>query len=201
LENPSLWKLTDFGISVLTTGYMMATRDNRGTDEYTAPEILHAQRDVPTYWNAVDIFGIGLILHELFTGHRVFYSRADAMKYPPIIPQLYYCPLIPVVGPFTPVSEVASAYATQVVLTPFDHIDDNVRIQLAEFWDAVKSMELTNKAFLGEVNSTIKSRLEEINTLLRAMLDCNPAKRPTIDVLEHHFRANTIRSMLENDVV
>ena len=179
----------------------MATRDNRGTDEYTAPEILHAQRDVPTYWEAVDIFGIGLILYELFTGHRVFYSRAEAMKYPPTIPQLYFSPLIPVVGRFTPVSEVASAYATQVLLTPFDHIDDNVRSQLAEFWHAVKGMELTSNAFLGEVNSSIKSRLEEFNTLLRAMLDCDPVKRPTIDVLEHHFRANTIRSMLENDVV
>ena len=179
----------------------MATKDNRGTDEYTAPEILHARQGIPTYWNAVDIYGIGLILHELFTGHRVFYSRADAMKYPPRIPELQYAPRIPVIGPYTHPNDVASAYATRIVSTPFDHINDKVRSQLTGFWNAVKSMELTNPKLLGEVNSTQQSRLEEINTFLKAMLHHDPSKRPPIDVLEHHFKVNTVRSMLENDVV
>lgn len=179
----------------------MATKDNRGTDEYMAPEILHARQGIPTYWNAVDIYGIGLILHELFTGHRVFYTRADAMKYPPRIPELQYAPRIPVIGPYTRPNDVASAYATRIVSTPFDHINDKVRSQLTGFWNAVKSMELTSLELLGEVNSTQQFRLEEINMFLKAMLHPDPSKRPPIDVLEHHFKVNTVRSMLENDVV
>lgn len=201
LENPSLWKLADFGISVLTSGYMMATRDHRGTDQYTAPEILHAQPGVPTYWNAVDIYGIGLMLYELFTGHRVFNSRPEAMIFPPRIPQVYYSPQVPLPHGFHQVVDMASAYATRIVFTPLDHIDDCVRAQLAEFWDAVRGMELTDLRLFGEVNFGFESRLEEINKFLRAILDCDPKKRPEIQVLEHHFRANVVRSMLENDVV
>ena len=179
----------------------MSTRDSRGTAQYLAPEIIHAQPGVTTYGSAVDIYGIGLILYEVFTGHRVFYTREQASKLPPCIPQLYYSPKLPVLGHFTGRDEVANAYATRVVSTPLDHINDKVRSRLTEFWNAVKEMELTELTLLGEVNSSIPSRLEEINKLLKVMLHFDPAKRPTINVLEHHFRALVIRSLLENDVV
>ena len=171
----------------------MATRNYRGSEEYTPPEILHAQPGVPTYWTSADVWGIGLILYELFTGYRVFNSRSEAFQQPLRIPQVYLIKHIPCTFP-----EMASANANQVLSAPvsLDEIGSN---QLEDFAGAVNAMNLTNVKFEG--NPTIQSRLNEINVLLKAILQRDPAKRFPIDVLEHHFGAYYIRSRLEKDIV
>jgi serine/threonine protein kinase len=202
-ENPNVWKLTDFGISVFNSGYLMATRDNRGTAQYTAPEIICAQPGVPTYKEPVDVYGIGLILYELLTGCRAI--SLPCIQFPPPIPQLYACPHIPVVDPDTPPSTIPSVYATSIVSSFSNDLPD-MKLptcgQLhADFWGAVKDMEDTDHGLLTEDNWLIKSRLEEINILLYKTLDDDPQRRLSIKTLEHHFRVNFIRSMLENDTV
>lgn len=151
------------------------------------------------YTHAVDIYGIGHILYELVTAHRVYQSSEDPSRMLHHIPQLSYIrsPL----SRNTPLPLSPSQYASLVVAPPFDHIDDQVRAQLKVFWDSVRAMKLTNKALLGEVNCGYEARIIEINILLNALLHFNPSMRPTIEVLEHHFRANLIRSMLEINVV
>lgn len=180
---------------MINSGSILATTNKRGSDLYTAPEISHASPGT-IYSEAVDTWGLGLILYELFTGHRVFNTPAEGHQLPPRIPQLRYvkhpCKL----------EDTPSANASSLISAPLDHIHDDVRSQLAEFWNAVEQMKLTNEALLGEVNCVSnETRVVEINALVKALLNVDPEKRPGIKVIEHHFRANYVRSMLENDVV
>jgi serine/threonine protein kinase len=141
-----------------------------------------------------------LIVYELFTGERIFKTETEALQYPPRIPHLYYWKHGPVPPPYQAVPEVS--IAARIMSTPLDHPDNLARNHIKILWDAVKLMKKTEPKFLGEVNDfTIQSRLEEVNTLVSAMLNLNPMHRPSIEVLEHHFRVNVIRSMVENDVV
>src|SRR5271154_5664176 len=76
------WKLADFGISTAGTAKrLIATKDARGTERYRAPEILFSEPSVPSYTNKVDIWGLGLILYQLFTGKNAFQSDFDIMQY------------------------------------------------------------------------------------------------------------------------
>jgi len=199
LENPRLWKLTDFGISVHTNGFLLSTRENRGTDEYTAPEILHAKPGIPTYWFPVDVYALGLILYEAFTGHRVFYTRAEALALPPLIPRLFPTSVPP--GVAVPTVVVASSFMTRVLSTPCEEMNDSVRALLAEFWEAVRKMPLTDMRLWRDVEGSVGNRSEEINGFLRIMLDGDPVQRPGVEILEHHFRANFLRCMIECDLV
>lgn len=203
LDNPRLWKLTDFGISVHTNGFLMATRENRGTDEYTAPEILHAKPGVPTYWLPVDIYALGLILYEAFTGHRVFYTRAEALTLPPLIPRLFPTSVPGFVPPGTavPTAVVASSFVTRVLSCPVEEMNDSVRKLLSEFWEAVRKMPRTDRRVWRDVEGSVGNRIEEINEFLKVMLDCNPSQRPRVEVLEHHFHANYLRCMIECNAV
>jgi serine/threonine protein kinase len=141
-----------------------------------------------------------LIVYELFTGERIFKTETDALQYPLRIPHIYYWKHGPVPPPYQVVPEVS--IAGRIVSTPLDHPDNVARNHIQILWDAVKLMKKTAPRFLGEVNDfTIQSRLEEVNTLVNAMLNLNPMNRTSIEVLEHHFRVNVIRSMVENDVV
>src|SRR5271154_241798 len=89
LSNPDVWKVTDFGISVISSGSLMFTRTKQGTDLYIAPEILFGR----PYSSTVDIWGIGSILYELFAGHRIFNARSEIESYgygQRDLPQLHY---------------------------------------------------------------------------------------------------------------
>jgi serine/threonine protein kinase len=194
LKNPLIWKLTDFGISAPTTGYLLSTRENRGTDEYTAPEILHAKPGIPTYFLPVDVYALGLILYETFTGHRVFYSRAEALAVPPQTHRLFPVSVPPGIAASAPV--MASSFVTRVLSAPGE-TGDLVR----EFWEAVRGMSLTDRRVWRAYDGSVGERIEEINGFLRVMLEVDPLKRPRVDVLEHHFHANLLRCMMETDAV
>jgi serine/threonine protein kinase len=201
-RNPNLWKLTDFGISVAASGHVMATRYNRGSDEYTPPEILHARPGIPTYGTSADVWGLGLILYELFTGHRVYNNRSEAFQLPPRVPRVYFLKHVTFPNNLRQTEIASCLNATHVVSTlPPGLLDKIARDQLSDFMVAVESMPLTKIAFLGQGNPTIQSRLGEINSLLEAMTQCDPGNRATINVLQHHFLANYVRNRLEHDSV
>lgn len=186
-DNPNVWKLIDFGISVQTSGNPMSTRELKGTAGYVAPEILRGE----PYTESVDIYPIGLILFEICTGHRAF-STPDGH------PRLYFSPYR-VMGPL--MVDVTSFYATSVITKPFGPINGNVRGLLHLFWDAVRYMSLTDERLFGEAYWRRDSRVEEINRFVMVMSNDNPKCRPSMESVAHHFRANLIRSLLEYDIV
>jgi serine/threonine protein kinase len=189
-----VWKLTNFGMSTLTAGYLVSTSENRGTDEYTAPEILHAKPGIPAYFLPVDVYALGLILYESFTGHRVFYSRAEALAVPPLTPRLFPVSVAP--GMAASAAVLASSVITRVLSAPGES-GDLVR----EFWEAVRGMALTDRRIYRGYDAGTAERIEEINGFLRVMLEVDPLKRPRMDVLEHHFHANLLRCLMESDAV
>ena len=191
--------MTDFGISVHTNGFLLSTRENRGTDEYTAPEIRHASPGIPTYWFPVDIYALGLILYEVFTGHRVFYTRAEALALPPLIPRLFPTSVPP--GVTVPTAVVASSFVTRVLSKPCEEMNDGVRALLAEFGEAVRKLPLTDRRIWRDVEGSVGNRCEEINGFLRIMLDGDPVQRPGVEILVQHFRANHLRCLIECDLV
>jgi len=65
-----LWKLTDFGFTSAGASTAMATRYCRGTEGYRSPELL--SDEAPHYSTRSDIWALGIILHELATGHPIF---------------------------------------------------------------------------------------------------------------------------------
>ena len=171
----------------------MSTQIKQGSDEYIAPEILFGR----LYNGAVDIWGIGCLLYELFAGHRIFSNRADIQNYDAgrtPLPQLsYICPPVDI-GP--------SQFAVRVLSTSRQYWAlGDPRNQLQDFWMAFKAMPLTDARMVGVICAGGPERMREINTMLKCMLDCDPRKRPDIAVVAHHFRANHLRSMLENDDV
>jgi serine/threonine protein kinase len=204
LSNPDVWKVTDFGISVISSGSLMFTHTKQGTDVYIAPEILF---DRP-YSSTVDTWGMGCILYELFAGHQIFYARSDIESYASgqrDLPQLHYysgppeafgAPMV------SPTQAMANWFASQMLSLPKCYCEGHAKKQLEHFWQAFKEMESrTEIRMVGCVCEDVFGRLEEINRLLKWMLDPDPSKRPTIQVVAHHFRGNYLRSMLENDSV
>jgi serine/threonine protein kinase len=55
--------------------------DGRGTAHYSAPEILLAEASIPAYTSKVDIWGLGVILYELYTGKRLFDTGFHVIQY------------------------------------------------------------------------------------------------------------------------
>ena len=68
----------------------------RGTEGYVAPEECLLEEITP----AADVFGLGVTLYELLTGHKPFAKKADAETYPQILrppsPIRQYRPDLPV---------------------------------------------------------------------------------------------------------
>ena len=61
-------KLTDFGIAVLTGQPAKPTEETTGTAAYLSPEQVNGQQLAP----ATDIYSLGLVLLEAFTGRVAF---------------------------------------------------------------------------------------------------------------------------------
>jgi len=202
-SNPDLWKLTDFGISVISSGYMMSTRIKQGSDQYIAPEILRGH----LYGGAVDVWGIGCLLYETFAGHRIFNNRSDIEAYEKgkiPLPQLAYpYPAGIILGP-APILDpraMANQFAFRVLSGAKTSWSGVARNQVEHFWKAFQEMPGTCKGMMGEACADVVARMREINDLLKWMLDCDPARRPSVQTVVHHFRGFYLRSMLENDEV
>jgi len=175
----------------------------KGSNEYVAPEV-HGGR---LYGGKVDIWGIGCVLYEIFAGHRLFKDRCEIEGYETgkvPLPQLYFPYPTGILAPETTLNTrpVASQFAFRVLSKSKGSWNRvNAKNQLEHFWKAFRDMVGTDKGRIGEVCGDILGRIREINELLKWMLDCDPAKRPSIDVVVHHFRGFCLRSMLENDEV
>lgn len=174
----------------------------KGSNEYVAPEV-HGGR---LYGKKVDIWGIGCVLYELFAGHRLFKDRCEIESYETNkmpLPQLHFPYPTGILVPGTAVNTrpMASQFAYRVLSRgkgSWGHVAKN---WLEHFWNAFVDMEGTDKCRTGAVCGDVLGRMREINKLLKWMLDRDPEKRPSIEVVVHHFRGFHLRSMLENDEV
>jgi serine/threonine protein kinase len=79
-EKDRTWKLTDFGLTCEgATHGSHTTEFARGTPGYRSPELLLEGRHVFT--NKVDIWAMGVILHELVTGKQPFPTDAAVLEH------------------------------------------------------------------------------------------------------------------------
>jgi predicted Ser/Thr protein kinase len=66
-------KITDFGLAILAAGPGEA-EDGAGTPAYMAPELLEGRAASVKS----DLYALGLVLYEIFTGHRAFNASSSA---------------------------------------------------------------------------------------------------------------------------
>lgn len=72
-----MWKLADFGISAVALSEGATTKQSRGTPCYRAPELLQTSA---TFTVKVDMWALGCILYECFTGSKAF-DRDDVVLF------------------------------------------------------------------------------------------------------------------------
>lgn len=71
-----LWKIADFGLtSEGTSNTLKTSRSGKGMPGYRAPELFHEVS--PGYNNKADIWSLGCIMYELFTGKKAFPGNGD----------------------------------------------------------------------------------------------------------------------------
>jgi serine/threonine protein kinase len=81
-----LWKIADFGIAQEGTSRTpLITTSSRGTASYRAPELL---TDSPIYTNKVDIWALGCIAFEMFTGRKRFGSDWEVQNLAQSMPSI-----------------------------------------------------------------------------------------------------------------
>lgn len=83
LFSPSagVWKLADFGTcSEATSTRFNTTHESRGTPCYRAPEVLRVD-DNRIFNNKADIWALGCIIYELFSGSKAFPSDWHVTEY------------------------------------------------------------------------------------------------------------------------
>jgi serine/threonine protein kinase len=87
-----IWKIADFGIAQEGTSRTpLITTSSRGTASYRAPELL---TDSPIYTSKVDIWALGCIAFEMFTGRKRFGSDWEVQNLAQSMPSISM--LIPV---------------------------------------------------------------------------------------------------------
>jgi serine/threonine protein kinase len=164
-----MWKLADFGISsVGTSKKLLVTVDGRGTPQYCTPEILLAQVNVPSYTSKVDIWGLGLILYELFKHEPLFESRFDVEKY--YLDSNQSLPLLPALDE----DKTSASLQTQCLLSPLDFGIKHI------FEGDGESL------FCGPLN-------KELDKMLAMMLERNPELRPSSRKLSEQFQIDSFR--------
>jgi serine/threonine protein kinase len=194
-RDPNHWKVADFGISSYGTSKKpLATKYGRGTEMYCAPEILLSEPSIPGYTNKVDVWALGLVLYELFSGVAGFNNGFEAVQ--------YYWGNKP-----TPSISIWSAAPGFTIATRLQSsgawgstVDEASRSELLPLWIAFSSLEHINQALLKEGDDT-RSEMSEVNRLIAAMLERNPKERPSVRQLVLHFGANAIRSRIQADEV
>ena len=77
-DREKLWKLTDFGISGPALSNGVTTMLSRGTPCYRAPELY---REKARFTDRVDMWALGCILYECFTGKKAFLGDSDVATY------------------------------------------------------------------------------------------------------------------------
>ena len=167
---------------------MIATRDARGTAQYSAPEILLSQPDVPSYTNKVDIWGLGVILYELCTNQRAFETGYHIMRY-------YWnekrCP------------EVSSDCQTlSSYLLPKKLSSKTVK-DLNDMWEVASTMGAIFPDFIPSsiyFTETPNLRLQDINMHIAWLLQIDHIKRPPIEQVCLHMGANLHRKQIELSV-
>ena len=81
-----MWKIADFGITQEGTSRTpLITTSSRGTASYRAPELL---TDSPIYTNKVDIWALGCIAFEIFTGRKRFGSDWEVQNLAQSMPSI-----------------------------------------------------------------------------------------------------------------
>lgn len=79
-ERDRAWKLTDFGLTCEGASHGSHTTEfGRGTPGYRSPELLMEDRHV--FSAKVDIWAMGIILHELVTGKQPFPTDAAVLEH------------------------------------------------------------------------------------------------------------------------
>ena len=69
-------KLVDFGIAHVDRSNLTQTQQHPGTYAYMSPEQLRGEKDLDS---RSDVFSLGIVLGELFSGHHPFEAGSDAM--------------------------------------------------------------------------------------------------------------------------
>ena len=95
VANTGVVKLIDFGIAKAVGSDKTKTGLIKGKFAYMAPEYIQGQLDL-----RADLFGLGVIAHELLTGRRLFYAKNDfetimRLREMPIQPPSRWNPDIP----------------------------------------------------------------------------------------------------------
>ncbi|HWO26172.1 MAG TPA: serine/threonine-protein kinase [Kofleriaceae bacterium] len=95
ISNTGVVKLIDFGIAKAAGSEQTKTGFVKGKFAYMAPEYLEGQLDL-----RADLFGIGVIAHELLTGRSLFLAKSDydtiqRLKEMPVQPPSRWNPDIP----------------------------------------------------------------------------------------------------------
>jgi serine/threonine protein kinase len=72
------WKIADFGLTSEATSNRLVTTSARGKPCYRVPELL---RDTSGYNNKADIWALGCIGYELFTGRKAFRNDYHVFGY------------------------------------------------------------------------------------------------------------------------
>jgi serine/threonine protein kinase len=182
------WKLADFGISTAGTAKrLIATKDARGTERYRAPEILFSEPSVPSYTNKVDIWGLGLILYQLFTGENAFQCDFDIRQYRsdgicPRISDSYSSVVFDCIG------KTAPAFPDTII----------TMLQKA----ACSALAINSVLVLAVKTSDLQpSRRIIINNFVEWLLQRDPTKRPTSEQVRIFVGANYIASLLETSLV
>ena len=81
LDASGYLKLADFGLCKMGVGYGDKTSTFCGTPEFVAPEVLTD----PEYTNAVDWWGLGVLLYEMLAGEAPFPGRDEEQIFDAII--------------------------------------------------------------------------------------------------------------------
>lgn len=69
-------KLVDFGIAHVDRSNLTQTQSHPGTYAYMSPEQLRGERDLDS---RSDLFSLGIVFYELFSGHHPFQAGSEAM--------------------------------------------------------------------------------------------------------------------------
>jgi len=173
------WKIADFGISTAgTSKRLIATNERRGTAYYSAPEILLSEGSIPSYTNKVDIWGLGTILYELWTGKRPFQTSHHVIQY--FWNQLE-CPKV------TELWSGPKPLNAEMVIRLSSNLRTTMKILFQSNPDVIPSLPYSRKIKIS------------LNCLISLLLHRDGAKRPSIREAGHLIAANSLSCAIHEE--